>query len=440
MVNVNENAIKMIENCFSDYLMGKTKVDVLTDKLSKILSNYTIKGENKNFLVEVVNKNQKEHFFGARIFPIVDDLDKVASSLVMDKQNFKDLSTIWKKIDKWYIELDYQIFDKSNLLFTPQELTALIFHEIGHVIYSDKPIERFYRAYRDAYMKLKVADKASLQVLYTLFTIPLAISCMPRSWFKKDQLINEEIFADSTLSKLNYGEHLESALGKIVHAYGSIQDDDNMTDNKIKNSVKWCNLNIIDMTKRQKKLKDDLFYNSIKSESGYMKALSYKLLNILGVELRENYTGAVVESSIDLLLTDDFMSKYNSNFDIKIMGNLETRINATKESANRQIAMEAKSKLTIPSRYDIDAIFVEVDKISNHHDRIYVLDLIYNKIEELEKFKEIIEFDSSLKRKHFSNVEQMLEDLEKLRASVLAKRSFGGRYKLFVKVPEEYEG
>lgn len=440
MSNINEKTISMIENCFSDYAFNKITLSGLTNKLSTILSNSTFGGGNKKFVVEVVNTNHKEDFFGARIFPIVDDLEKVASGLIMDKKNFKEISALWKTISKWYIELDFQIFDRNTLLFTPKELTALLLHEIGHVIYSDKPVERFYRAYKDAYIKLKVADKASLQILYTLFTIPIAISCMSRTWSVKGLTFKEELFADNTLIKLNYGEHLESAIGKILYAYGTIQDDKSTNGNKIMNSVKWCNLNILDMTKRQKNLKDDLFYNSIKSESGYMKALSYKLLNTLGMELRENYTGSVVESSMDLLMSDDFMINYNSRLDIKIMGNLETRILATKESANMALALEARGKLQIPSRYDIDAIYVEIDKISNHHDRIYVLDLIYHKVEELEKFKEIIEFDQMLKRKHSSKVEQMLDDLEDMRKAVLSKKSFKTNYKLFIKVPEEYEG
>ncbi len=419
--------------------MKKSSKPAMVKKLSTILSNMLSDETPKHFEVEVINEDRKETFFGMRIFPVIDNLDAIASDMVVEKVPFKDLCKKWRTIENWYIEIDAQVFDRYAINLIPQELVSLLIHEIGHVIYSEKPVEGFYKAYQEAYMRLRVADKASLKVLYLLYTIPLATACMPRSWFKKKRASNEEIFADSLATEMGYGEYLNSGLEKIIKAYGNTIQSDN-SDDMIESSIKWCNLNIIDLTKRQKKLKDDLFYQTLKSDSTYFKALSVKILNTLGLQLRENYSGAAVESSLEVIEQKDFILKHTSLFNPKVIGFYETRICAAQESANMQLALESKNKLSFPSQYDIDAIFVEVDRITNHHDRIYVLDLIYNKISELEKYKELCDMDITVKRKYGNKIEPMLKQLEELRRTVLDKRISNTKYKVFVKVPEGYEG
>jgi len=429
----------MLENTFSDYLMKKTSKSAMAKKISTILSNTKFGEEPKHFEVEIINEDRKETFFGMRIFPVIDNLDSIASNMIVDKIPFKELCKKWRSIENWYIEIDAQSFDRYTINFIPQELVSLLYHEIGHVIYSEKPVEGFYRSYQEAYMRLKIADKASLKVLYLLYTIPLATACTTRSWFKTKRGNDEEVFADSLATELGYGEYLSSALDKVIKAYGNtIQNDD--SESIIEASIKWCNLNIADLTKRQRKLKDDLFYQTLKSDSNYFKSLSVKILNTLGLQLRENYSGAAIECSLEVIEEKDFMTSHTSIFNPKIIGNYEIRIKAAQESANMELALESKNKLDFPSQYDIDAIFVEVDRISNHHDRIYVLDLIYNKISELEKFRELCDIDISIKRKYGNKIDPMLKQLEELRNAVLDKRIFNTKYKVFVKVPDGYQG
>ena len=441
MSDITYNGLKMMENAFSDYLVNKITDKTLCSKLSSVLSSLRFHNEAKQFEISIVNSNMKESFFGVRVFPIIDTLNDIVGDMVVEKRSFKDLCKKWKSINKWYIEIDAQVLNKMMISFTPQELVSLILHEIGHVLYSEKPLEIFYRAYQEAYMRLKVADKASLKVLYTLYTIPLASACMLRSWKHGKTNVKEEYFADSTLHKMGYGDHLYSAIGKIISQYGNTaQTSQSQGLNAIQTSIKWCNVNIVDLTKRQKRLKDDLFYHTIKNESGYIKALSYKILTTLGLKLRESYTGSVIESSIELICSEGFITDYDSIFDLATITKLEKRLNYARESSEREISLEALGKPKPPSRYDIDAISVEVDRITNHHDRIYVLDLIYHKISELERFKEVMAKNKNLQRKHSDKVGPMLNDLEEMRNLVLSKRTFGSNYKLFVKVPDGYEG
>ena len=96
--------------------------------------------------------------------------------------------------------------------------------------------------------------------------------------------------------------------------------------------------------------------------------------------------------------------------------------------------------MEIPSQLDVDTLFVEVDRIENHADRRYVLDLIYYQEEKINHFMELCELNEALERKYKGKMQSMLRELQNMRNAVLAKRSFEKEYKVFVKCPVGYEG
>ena len=199
--------------------------------------------------------------------------------------------------------------------------------------------------------------------------------------------------------------------------------------------------------KRKEQLKDELYYRAVRTKSNYMKAMTIIILDKLGFKLRERYTGYVVENTIELLSDPEVMQKYMPIVDAMESAKFDKFYNMMHSS--NSIAMEAifnkrkKVKVELPSQYEIDAIAVEVDKITNHHDRIYVLDLIYEVLERINNFEEAISPDPSLVKKWSAKIRQMKDELEALRQAVLAKKTFATSYKFFVKLPEaasDYEG
>jgi hypothetical protein len=157
--------------------------------------------------------------------------------------------------------------------------------------------------------------------------------------------------------------------------------------------------------------------------------------------MHESYSGAVVESTIDRIIEKDFVLNYNTSFDLKKIGVFERAIENTLATAYA-VALEAHSNKLIkpPSQYDIDAISVEADRIENHNDRIYVLDLIYHKESEISDFIELISSDHNLQKRYSGTATSMIDQLENIRKIVLSKKSFNKNYKVFVRYPEGYEG
>lgn len=439
-------AIELIENTFSDYMIGKINEKAFLSKLETALDNLPFNSE-KSFSVNISkNKSMGKDFFGFNVFPEIDKLEDICNKIANDDVKFKDIVKRWRSIKEWEIVIDSLVFDRSFIAFNPKELTAMLLHEIGHVTQSDEPIEQFYRAYLESKSRLKNADKVSKKVLYILYTIPLAVACTSRRWVNDKNEIKLEISADKSLIETGYAEHLINAFDKIIKASGSINRSEDMNYREIESNVEWANMNIVDVIKRRDKLKDSLYYKAIQTNSGYIQALCTRILNFLGVRMRERYTGAVAESCMlnELINGEITLETHVPFYDIKKFGQIEARI--IREQNALEVANEAffnkrkNSKVNIPDEYDLDRIFVAIDDIQNNYDKVYVLDLIYEQIEKLNDFEEAISMDETKSKKWAPKIEEMRQRLATLRKTVLSKNIAKKEYKVFVKYPEGYEG
>ena len=439
-------AIELIENTFSDYMIGKINEKAFLSKLETALDNLPFNSE-KSFSVNISkNKSMGKDFFGFNVFPEIDKLEDICNKIANDDVKFKDIVKRWRSIKEWEIVIDSLVFDRSFIAFNPKELTAMLLHEIGHVTQSDEPIEQFYRAYLESKSRLKNADKVSKKVLYILYTIPLAVACTSRRWVNDKNEIKLEISADKSLIETGYAEHLINAFDKIIKASGSINRSEDMNYREIESNVEWANMNIVDVIKRRDKLKDSLYYKAIQTNSGYIQALCARILNFLGVRMRERYTGAVAESCMlnELINGEITLETHVPFYDIKKFGQIEARI--VREQNALEVANEAffnkrkNSKVNIPDEYDLDRIYVAIDDIQNNYDKVYVLDLIYEQIEKLNDFEEAISMDETKSKKWAPKIEEMRQRLATLRKTVLSKNIAKKEYKVFVKYPEGYEG
>lgn len=150
--------LTLAEHTIGEFINGKITVQKLENVLSSIFSSCDFYNRKNSFDINLVKSDRsKETFFGARVYPAIDLLDKVVDETVVELHPFKDIQTAWKKVDHWIIELDSNMFNRQVISLVPGEIVSAILHEIGHTIYSDKAIERFYRAYRSMYIHMKLS-------------------------------------------------------------------------------------------------------------------------------------------------------------------------------------------------------------------------------------------------------------------------------------------
>ena len=446
----------MLDDIFSSYLLKNSTQREFCRDASNFLSGISAKsGRPKKISVSIVDnsKCEKEPFFGMRIFPETYEMDKLLNSMLNPENQTVSLKKIvdqWRVIPNWVMEIDSRVFERMSINFNPQELTAMALHEVGHTIYSDRKIEGFYRALRECQIRHDAARRASAKILYFLYMIPLTLACGMKNWSVTSEDLREEIFADQSVQKLGYSEHLISAYEKIIKSYGSstvISRKEN--EDSIKSSVTWCELNLTDLVRRKNKLKDELYATGSSTNSSFIRTVVQKIMKALKIRASERYSGNVVMESLSLESFDDPTTFVNENcleYDKIEFAKLTNAIEAMIRSEKHSVAVATEGffrrnkKDEVPSQLDVDTIFVEVDRIENHADRRYVLDLIYNQEEKIERFKERFQYDDSLRRKYEHKMEAMLKELASMRQAVLDKRSFDKRYKVFVKCPAGYEG
>ena len=450
----NIDKIQLLDDAFAEYLKDHD-THTFTKSVSAVLNAFSGTGNQpKSFEISIIDSGvrNREPFFGMRVFPdkeFAEDIVRMCIQQTDKPLSFKEIWNRWRVIPGWVIEIDSKVFDRDLINFNPSELTAMLLHEIGHTVYSDRVIEAYYRAYQECRLQLNSAERASSKILYSIYLIPLTLACGIRNWGVTSVDLREEVFADQSVQKLGYAEHLISAYSKIIKATGSGgYESKNQTDAQLINSMTFCNVNVKDLRHRREKLKDELYSTGVTHNSQYIRDIVSHIMGTLGIAKKNRYTGNVVLESV--LRTDfsdeSFLDKTHLIFDVKEFNALEQSMKIARDHQQRLIAEEAfgfkknKKGMEVPSQLDVDLLYVEVDRITNHADRRYVLDLIYHQEEKILHFLELCEYDDTLKKAHYGRMQSMLQQIAELRKAVLAKRNFDKQYKVFVKYPAGYEG
>ena len=130
MKTLNKNDLSKIESIFSELKNGNSDGKSSLKELENILNNTY----NKSFKVVIISSEKRRYSFVMSVIPEKSIIDKVTNAVANDKTKTDTMVDIWKKCKNWLVEIDSRILDKT---FTDRELTALLLHEIGHVIDSD---------------------------------------------------------------------------------------------------------------------------------------------------------------------------------------------------------------------------------------------------------------------------------------------------------------
>lgn len=170
----------------------------------------TLKSELNKFFPKVkcidvlYTENTDKLFFGMRVYPVINSED-IIDVLKDDKPLI---------INGYYVELDSKLFDPM-LNLSERELTAMLLHEVGHIVYDTQTIDEvkkqvdMYLAASDDYLSDKYSKGYKEVLAYAMKDSIIKIG----SIFSK--VGNYEIIADTFVSACGYGPDLASAFRKI---------------------------------------------------------------------------------------------------------------------------------------------------------------------------------------------------------------------------------
>lgn len=442
-----------VTSIFKGALMGEYSPQSLTQLLGKTLSaviNTASKNSsNVKYTIDVKLIKSPNEFIGMCVYPDITTLTAALSDL-----SFVSLSkavSAWESINKFTLEIDENVFDRNLIAFDPEELTAMCLHELGHIIFSSYVPERLYRAYRTNAESLDMMDKKILRkVLGIFYVVPALTICGIHKWYVGKNGMFEEYYCDKVFCMPDAQEHMASALNKIIKKYGNsiiVKETEDIKLHEADRDVNWCNLNIRDISRRREYLQAELFNRSARTKSFTVKRAFLNISARLGVGLKDRYTHAVIamESVVGMVDSGEVpiekvfdTYEFTHGFDSSSVENI---VAMSLERGFKQATEALKSNKApiLPSDYALDEISIEVDKIENHNDRIYVLDLIYSRIEDLDTFEKWAKANDQYQR-HSSKIQQKRDYLNTLRQAVLTKKLPDKNYGVYVQYPKGYEG
>ena len=170
-------------------------------KLKNELNKFFIKAKCKEVIYTV---NTDKLFFGMRVYPAFDG-NKAIEILGDNKTSI---------FEEYYVEMDSKLFDPM-LGLNKKELTAVLLHEIGHIVYDVATIDEV-RKQIDMYFS-KTGDYVDINAskgYRELIGYALKDSIVKAgSLFAK--IGNKEMVADTFVAACGYGPDLESCMRKL---------------------------------------------------------------------------------------------------------------------------------------------------------------------------------------------------------------------------------
>lgn len=191
-----------------DKLMSQLKTNPSHQNLTKLKYELNKLFKDSNCREVIYTNNTDKIFFGMCVMPYLEEKD-TSLILTTDKKI---------RISQYYLEIDSKLFEIG---LSTRELTAVLLHEIGHIVNSSTPVEETRKSI-DVYLSknnehLIISDAAQYNDIIA-YGIKDTIRKLNSIFDKND----EEVLADEFVISCGYGMELETALTKIIKNAASI--------------------------------------------------------------------------------------------------------------------------------------------------------------------------------------------------------------------------
>lgn len=421
-----------IDKCFMS-IKNKVGVNENLNKISLALKRlYDIK-----FNFNIVN-NTTNTFFGMTIYPSISTMDLMVESIMNRNSTMSDITKLWAENKEWNVEIDSILLYDMNLNASPSEMTAVLLHEIGHVVNSNAIPQRIYKILKFKILKLnyQIKQLVSTDKIRKIFNITIAESCEIKNYNYIDTKAESD--ADIFVVHNGYGEELNHFIDKMIKSQGNglVNRTENEMDSEIKTVVNWTILNVKELEFRKKSLRKALKIEMIKTPSELTKKIIQDIYNTIFGEATDRYRMLLSEQS-GFTNTNDIVAEMESD---QILDKFIHRV-LTEASNN---IFDKNGKLKKITQNDIDILHVESERIENVDDKIYLLDKLYSQLELIDMGLDYIESNekdmSSKVTQSKKTLLDMKEQLEELRKQILATKIIDKQYGVYLKMPKGFEG
>lgn len=408
----NNPILNSIEESFAMLIARKGSVDKELQNIGRNLSKLLEQMYHKKYTFTVDFCEKVPHtFFGMSIYPSVAAMSGLLDNIFDENPNIDSIINKWNTNTEWTIEIDTMLLFDRNLNINPAEATAVLLHEVGHIMGTNTVPLRLQRCIRNKLTNLNIKTRKMVEMkeVRPLLSPAIIEACSTKMY--KYVGSREELAADKYAKSLGYGNQLNAFLDKIIRIQGNslMQTTEHDALNDINCVMDWSIEAIDEMKYRKTKLKHSLKMQMLSTPSKFTKRiLSTIRERFFSPESIKSYDDrfGVLESSI--------FAKYDR---VKINESVYDSISRKADKiVTESLFSKSNKKLKKIDPLDIDYINIEIDKILNHDDKIYVLDLIYYQMSLIDKANEMIDEGKG------NLVQNTKRDLERYREELLRLR------------------
>lgn len=362
-----------------------TAINIIKKTLEECFKDY-------KFDVKVLNTDLEENIFLMSIYPEISTIDKIIESILKDGKD-DTIKKLWESNKFWTIEIDANLLLGKYIECDEKELTAMLLHEIGHVVYSNSLPNKITTIFKYEVTKSSFANKAIIKkdkIFRNILSLPILDACINDNK-RTSNSIKEEIKADNFVKKIGYSKELESVLTKIMKCK-SIRTSNNI-DEKIANSTSFS-LDSLDnfRLRRDKLAKNNLL--SLRKECG------------------SDYINNVIDSFINTVFEETDCSDNMSN---------GRKIEYMHERVEKEIEDECYmeffflngKKLKRIEPNDLDYAEIKASGIETDSDKMMVVSYVNSKIDLVDYYISILKNPISAKKYNIPHTLNELYDIKK---------------------------
>jgi hypothetical protein len=412
---MKKESLLLVEECFRNIQQEKNITKNIRLIESAIKREFDIK-------IKISIIDNKKQFFGMCVYPSPEEINVLTKMLLDTNVRMADVEKVHIEFmtkGEQIVEIDSMLLYDHNINASAGEVTAILLHEIGHIIASNSIVCRFERAKEHITLKFdnktrrlvpviplisKLFNIATLQIFSNHFNMQLA----------------KEVKADELARKEGYGEELMNILGKLI-ANGKgdrIKRTDKEIDKDIEITVDWLIVNIKELEYRKDRLKRSIKVLKLTTPSKY---LADRLDHIHDCIFKKD-DEKMIEKAVVI----------NEAFIVSRLNNKGPKAPSG--------AMDSSGRVKRLSPRDLDIYRAELERVNTVDDKIFLLERLYDLLDIAEYAKQMLEIEPKRVMQSEQTIDQYIKHVHEIIDDVNAKQISRTKYGLFIKYPADYEG
>lgn len=412
---MKKESLLIIEECFRNIQHEKS-----VEKNLRMIESAIKREFDVNIKISIINN--KRQFFGMCVYPSPDEINKLTTMLLETNVKMADVERVHIECvtkGEHIVEIDSILLYDHNLNASAGEVTAILLHEIGHILTSNNIVCRFERA--KEYITIKFDNKTRklvpiIPMITTLFNI-VTLQIFSNHF---NIGLTKEKHADELALKMGYGQELADILGKLIangqgeRVRRSVRDE----DKDIEITIDWLIVNIKELEYRKDRLKRSLKTIKMTTPSPYLA----KRLGELTDKVFKKDKETMVEK-VEVINEAFIISKLKDD-----------KIKAPVGAVDRS----GRVKKLLPR--DLAIYRAELERVNTVDDKIFLLERLYDLLDIAEYAKQMVQIDPRKVGQSEQTIDLYIKSLHELISETSARNISRTKYGLFIKYPADYEG